>query len=86
MSAALRPSGDASAAFYGAYLSEEEVLRVQAGTSLDMLCNDHMNYRVEVKKNVGGIGHIHFPSWANRYDYKGSLLKLYLAREGTCEF
>lgn len=83
MSAALRPSGDVTASFYGTYMSEQEVLRVKVGTTLNMLCNDHMNYRVEVKKNVNGMGHLHFVSWANRYDYKGSLLKLYLAKEGT---
>ena len=49
-----RPVGDETAACYGDYLSPAEVKQLAEGDVLDVLCNDGMNYHVEVKKNDNG--------------------------------
>jgi hypothetical protein len=50
-----RPAGDATAAFYGnKYLNPAEIQRLREGEELDVLCNDGMNYRVDVIRNVEG--------------------------------
>lgn len=83
MSVYVRPNGDDTASLYGFYMSPEEVRELSPGDLVDVLCNDGMNYRGELRAAKDGQGHLHFPGWANRYDFRGSLLKLYLARRGT---
>jgi hypothetical protein len=52
---------------------------------VEILCSDGLNYIVQVKEynEKKDVGHLHFLKWSPKYDYRGSLTKLYLAEEGT---
>lgn len=94
-----RPEGDDTAACYGPYLSPEVVHGIREGTVLDVLCRDGMNYCAVVVSNsegessllhqptdsspAAGAGHLHFLHWPKRFDFKGALSQLYLAKKGT---
>lgn len=80
-----RPEGDQVAAFYGDYLSVEEIGNVKKGDRLEVLCNDGLNYLVRVQDydTVNDTGLLHFLSWPAKYDYRGPLQNIYLANAGT---
>lgn len=84
MSAYLRPHGDESAEFYGDYFTPKEIKKLEVGKKYEILCQDGLNYIVEIKKfdPIELTGHIHFMHWKKNYDFRGSLLKLYITYEG----
>jgi hypothetical protein len=81
----MRPDGDEIAANYGDYFDSSRISAIRKGDRYEALCKDGLNYVVEVKdfSPETNIGHLHFPRWKTKYDYKGNLEKVYLVEEGT---
>lgn len=76
--------GDEVASIYGPYMSPSEQRKIQKGETFDLLCDDGLNYHVEVKEvKENGTGLLHFRNWSTKWDYKGPLDVLYLAPRGT---
>lgn len=85
MSLFQRPLGDEVADIYGPYFSINEINKLKVGDKLDALCQDGLNYHVEVREKADSHDHVllHFIHWARKYDYRGPLKRLYLAPLGT---
>ena len=77
---AMRPAGDEVASCFGPYDLSEPML---IGNTYDVLCVDGYNYlarleRISDDKKVI----LHFPHWAARFDYSGSVDDIYITDKG----
>ena len=86
--ASVRPHADAVALIYGepksAYVLDTR--EIDAGQTFDVLCNDGLHYRGQVKEVWGRstkrMIRLHFLYWNEKYDYVGPLKDLYIAPDG----
>jgi hypothetical protein len=85
MSLLRRPNGDEIAEQYGDYFDIKRIELIKCGERYEGLCRDGLNYIVEVKEFNPKTyqGHLHFPQWKTRFDFKGSLKDVYITDEGT---
>ena len=75
---------DEIASIYGEYYKPRDIKKITKGDKLDLLCDDGLNYHVDVKEvnHDANTTLLHFCKWSSKYDYKGSLDILYITKIG----